>query len=301
MVDPRKHHFSPVFYLKGWCNADSDSKIIEYSRPHKKVVAKPVSPEATGFTRFLYTLEDAPDDQKQDIEKKYMSPFVDNRGAVALRILIERDGEKLTDDIRSDWTRFIMASQYRVPQKIANMTKELGKRLKNNVDSDPTLYADLQVTHSATPYEWIEKNHPNLVRDAATKAAIGSIESQRVGDIMVNMKWSTFDLRNSKHEMLTSDAPLLRTTGLIERNCLIAFPLSPRFLFVATHDRKVEATFLACGETAIVRWINDNIVRGAAHYVYGRTRSHLLFIEKRLCRPGTLGPIIPPYWLPSPR
>lgn len=103
MGDPKKHHFSPVFYLKGWCNADS--KIVEYSRPYKKVVAKLVSPEATGFKSFLYTLEDAPDQQKQDIEKMYVAPLVDNRGAVALKILIERDGDKLTDDIRGDWAR----------------------------------------------------------------------------------------------------------------------------------------------------------------------------------------------------
>lgn len=175
------------------------------------------------------------------------------------------------------------------------MTEVLGEKLRTNMNSDPKLYAALQVGDPATSYEWIAKNHPHLVPDAAKKAAIESIENREIGDIIVNMKWSTFDLRNSRHEMLTSDAPLLRTTGLIERNCLIAFPLSPRFLFIATNDRKVEAALLACGETAIVRWVNDNIVRGAARYVYGRTGSHLVFVEKRLCLPGTLGPIIPPY------
>jgi len=66
-------------------------------------------------------------------------------------------------------------------------------------------------------------------------------------------------------------------------------------LFVATHDRKAEAALLACDETAIVKWVNDNIVRGAAEYVYGKTAGHLKFIEKRLRLPGTPGPIIRPY------
>jgi Protein of unknown function (DUF4238) len=103
MADPKKHHFSPVFYLKGWC--DTNSKIVEYSRPYKRVVGKCVSPEYTGFKELLYTLDGVPEEQKQDLEKKYMS-LVDGRGATALNVLIQRDGDKLTDDIRADWTRF---------------------------------------------------------------------------------------------------------------------------------------------------------------------------------------------------
>jgi len=214
---------------------------------------------------------------------------------MALKILIDRDGDKLTDDVRSDWTRFLLASEYRGPQKIASMAEIFAARLKENLNSDPRNYAAIKGSEAATPYEWIEKNEPHLVQDAARHAAIGSIESQKAGDIIFNMKWSTFDLGNSKHELLTSDAPLLRTTGLIKPDSLIAFPLNPRFLFVATHDRKEEAALLSCGESAIVKWVNDNIVRGAAQYVFAKTAGHLRFIENRLGLPGTLGPIIPPY------
>ena len=47
--------------------------------------------------------------------------------------------------------------------------------------------------------------------------------------------------------------------------------------------------------TAIVNWVNDNIVRAAARYVNGKTASQLLFIENRPCLPGSLGPIVPSY------
>jgi hypothetical protein len=100
MADPKDHHFSPVCYLNGWRNADG--KIGEYSRPYKKVVAKPVSPAATGFKRSLYSLEGVPLEKRQDIEKNYMAPFVDERGAAALSVLIDRDNSKLTDDVRSN-------------------------------------------------------------------------------------------------------------------------------------------------------------------------------------------------------
>jgi hypothetical protein len=293
MNDPKKHHFSPVFYLKGWCNPES--KVVEYSRPYGKVAVRTVSPSATGFRYSLYTLEGAPEDQKQVIEKEYMAPAVDNRAAVALKILIDQDGGGLTDEVRIDWTRFLMASLLRRPRAINEEIEIFTNVLKNNL-SDMVAYESVKKEGDPpTPFEWIQKYHSNLAGDTAKKAIIFSIENQTLGDIIVNMRWTTFDLSRSTHELLTSDSPNLRTTGLKDKNCLIAFPLSPRFLFIATHDRKAVSALLACGETAIVRWVNDLIVRAAERYVYGRTDSHLRFVEKRLCLPGTLGPIIPPY------
>jgi hypothetical protein len=293
MSDPKKHHFSPVFYLKGWCNPES--KVVEYSRPYREVVARTVSPSATGFKHFLYTLESAPEDQKQVIEKDHMAPAVDNRAAVALEILMHQDGGELTDEVRNDWTRFLMASLLRRPQAINDEVAIYTNVLKENL-TDVTAYESLKKEGDLpTPFEWIQKYYPYLASDYAKKALTHSIENPILEDIIVNMQWATFDLSKSKHGLLTSDSPNLRTTGLNDNNCLIAFPLSPRVLFIATHDRKAESALLACGETAIVRWVNDNIVRAAERYVYGRTNSHLRFVEKRLRLPGTLGPIIPPY------
>ena len=73
MADPKKHHFSPVFYLKGWCN--TNSKIIEYSRPHRRVVAKAVSPEYTGFKRLLYTLEGVPRNKNKTLRRMALLNF----------------------------------------------------------------------------------------------------------------------------------------------------------------------------------------------------------------------------------
>jgi hypothetical protein len=292
MADPKKHHFSPVFYLKGWC--DTNSKIIEYSRPYKGTVGKCVSPDYTGFKELLYTLDGVPEEQKQDIEKKYMS-LVDGRGATALNVLIQRDADKLTDNVRADWTRFLLACQYRGPDKIASMEEAFAERLKEDLNADPKNYATIKGSEVATPYEWIEKHASHLVHDAARHAAVGSIESQKAADIMINMEWYTFDLGNSKHELLTSDAPFLRTTGLAKSNCLIALPLNPQFLFIATHAKNTEDALRSKSATDIVAWVNDNIVRAASKYVYGRTISHLRFIENRLCLPGTLGPIVPLY------
>jgi Protein of unknown function (DUF4238) len=284
MVDPKKHHFSPVFYLKG--RGDANSKVVEYSRPHDKVVWRRVSPEGTGFKPFLYTLEGAPEDRKQEIEKKYMAEIVDNRGALALKVLIARNQAKLTEKLRNDWTRFLIASLYRRPQAVNNVIDTFGDVLRKNLSEDLERYESLKEKGDPpTPFEWIEKHDPHFRSDAGKRVMVSSIENQGIGDIIINMRWSTFDLAGSKHELLTSDAPHLRFYRLKDKRCVIVFPLSPRFLFIATHDRKAESVLLAQGASAIARWVIDNIVRIAERYVYGRTESHLLFVEKRLCLP----------------
>jgi hypothetical protein len=58
--DPKKHHFSPVFYLRGWCD-NTTGKLIQYSRPYREVIAEPRFTE-TGFKPFLYTMEGLPDE-----------------------------------------------------------------------------------------------------------------------------------------------------------------------------------------------------------------------------------------------
>lgn len=75
MGNPKKHHFNPVFYLREWCD-DTTGQLIEYSRPYRNVIAEPRYPTATGYERFLYTMEGLPDDQKQTIEKNYMARWL---------------------------------------------------------------------------------------------------------------------------------------------------------------------------------------------------------------------------------
>jgi hypothetical protein len=135
-----------------------------------------------------------------------------------------------------------------------------------------------------TAYEWLEKNFPHLITDRGKQAVIAGIEHQGMGDIIINMKWSTLDMSKSRHELLTSDMPHLRYYGLKDQRCTILFPLNPTKLFIATHDRKTEATLLSKSQTEVVQSINDQLARLAERYVYGRTESHLRFVESRLGR-----------------
>ena len=283
--DPKKHHFSPAFYLSGWCG--TNEQLVEYCRPYRQVVAKRRYPTAAGFKPFLYTLEGVIEEQKQIIEKNYMSPIVDNRAAIALQVLINHDPSSLTEEARCDWTRFLMAGLVRNPKALAESLTEFKSILKENLSNDAEVYAsERREGDPSTLYEWVMKNHAAEVNDIGKKLLVSSIENESMGSIIINMQWSVLDLSISLHELLTSDAPHLRFYGLKDNRCLIAFPLTSKLLFVATHDRKAEFSLLALGNTTIVIFINDNIVRIADRYVYATHDRHLPFIEKRLRIPS---------------
>lgn len=283
MADPWKHHFSPVFYLRGWCN--SNNTVVEYSRPHQKVVARNVPPTATGYKAFLYTLEGQRDDKKQSIEKDYMAPIVDDPAARALRILIGGDREALTEKMRTAWTRFVMASVLRPPQAMSEIADRFKDVLQHNLLDDAVAYESMKEANDPpTAFEWLERNHPHYVKDAAKQMVVRAVEHEGIGNIIINMQWSTLDLSASRHELLTADMPHIRFYGVKDAKCTILFPLNPEKVFIATHDRKSEAVLLRRNPTEVVRWLNDNLVRVAEGYVYGRTKAHLQFVENRLGR-----------------
>ncbi|MGH9806499.1 MAG: DUF4238 domain-containing protein, partial [Terriglobia bacterium] len=239
MAEPIKHHFSPVFYLRGWCDSTT-GKLIEYSRPYEDVIARPVHPAATGYARSLYTMEGLPDDQKQTIEKDYMAAKVDDPAAKALRVLLGTNTNALTEEMRRAWTRFLLVSLHRRPAAVAEIGDTFRAVLRQNLLADTSYESDKQEGDPSTRFEWMEKHHPHLIDDAAKEMVVRATENQNIGNVIINMQWSTLDMSASRHELLTGDMPHLRFGGLKDPKCAIVFPLSPKKLFIATHDRRVE-------------------------------------------------------------
>jgi hypothetical protein len=230
-------------------------------------------------------MEGLPDDQKQTIEKDYMAPLVDDPAARALRVLLGTDTSALTEALRGAWTRFLIASLHRRPGSVAEIGDTFKGVLRKNLLADTSYEAEKQEGDPPTRFEWMEKHHPHLIDDAAKEMVVRATENERIGNIIINMKWTTLDMSASRHELLTGDMPHLRLHGLKHPKCAILFPLSPTKVFIATHDHSVEHNINHRNKTEVVRWINDNVVRTAERFVYARTRDQLRFVEKRLRLP----------------
>ena len=283
MTEPIKHHFSPVFYLRGWCDS-ATGQLIQYSRPYRDVIAEPRSPKATGFEPFLYTMNGVPEHQKQTIEKDYMAAKVDDPAARALRVLLGTNTSALTEELRAAWTRFMLAALHRWPAAVAEIGDTFRGVLRQNLIADTSYETTREEDDPATAYEWLEKHHPHLIDDAAKEMVVRATENDRIGNIIINMQWSTLDMSASRHELLTGDMPYLRYYGLKDPRCTILFPLTPTKLFIATHDRKAEHNINRRDKTEVVRSVNDEVARIAERFVYGRTTGHLRFVANRLGR-----------------
>jgi hypothetical protein len=266
--------------LSGGC--DSTGQLIAYSRPYKNVIAKPVHPAGTGYKPFLYTMEGLPDDQKQTIEKDYLAPKMDDLAAKALRVLLGTNTSALTEALQEAWTRFMFASPLRRPAGVAEIGEAFKSTLRHNLFADSYDESDKQVGDPQTRFEWMQKHHPHLTDNAAKVMVVRAIESEGIGNIIINMQWSRLDMSASRHELLTGDMPHLRYYGLKDPRCTILFPLTPTKLFIATHDRKAENNINRRNKTEVVMSVNDEVARIAERFVYGRTASHLRFVANRL-------------------
>ena len=283
MNDPKKHHFSPRFYLSGWYDSTT-GRLIAYSRPYKDLIAEPKYPAATGYEPFLYTMEGLPDGQRQTIEKNYMAAKVDDPAAKALRVLLSTDTSGLTETLREAWTRFIVASLYRRPAAVAEIGETFKSTIRQNLLANSLCGSDMQEDDPLSLFEWMQEHHPHVIGDAAKEMVVRAIENEGIGNIIINMQWSTLDMSASRHELLTGDMPHLRYYGLKDPRCTILFPLTPTKLFIATHDRKAEHKINRLNKTEVVKSVNDEVARIAERFVYGRTTSHHRFVANRLGR-----------------
>lgn len=281
MSEPINHHYLPVFYLRGWCGADG--RLIRFHKPHTTLIASPIAPRATAYEPFLYSLEGCPEPLRQDIEKRYFSALVDKPASLGIKVLISREKEKLTPELRTAWTRFLMAMRLRTPEMVKKISEVALRHLEDNLARDPEGYSAIRKAHDPpTAIEWMQKHSAPILENIGKLFLPGLIENEKIGNALINMKWATVDLSTSKHDLLTSDRPYIQTVGLSDQACVIGLPLTPRLLFVATHHDERRQEMLAHGMTRIAGAVNSHVVSQAVRHVYGASSSQLRFIEKRV-------------------
>jgi len=281
MSEPDKHHYLPVFYLKQWIG--KDGKVARYHRPYQAVVAEPIAPKNTGYERGLYRLDDHEPHLSNVIEKSFMAPVVDDPAAKALCVLLQSNPAKLTPELRVAWTRFIMSLHVRTPDKVEQITQQAAQHLRRSFLSVPEEYEAVRAeTDPPTLLEWVEQNTPALLSNAGKKILPDIIAHKEIGDEIINMHWMIARTTENFPDVLTCDHPVIMSHGISDNKCLIALPLSPRFIFFATRNQATLDRIEAHEIIKITKIVNENIVNQARQSVYGANSLHLRFVENRL-------------------
>ena len=279
---PNKHHYLPVFYLARWTG--ETGRLIRYYRPHQAVVASPITPLNTGFEDGLYSLDGVAPEQRQVVETQFMAPGVDSPAAVTLKKMLSGGLRDLTGDERVEFTRFVLSLEHRGPQSLREMEALAGDVIRQNLDvADDEEYRKLRKPEDPeTLHEWATENFPEMLANSHKRWLPRIIDNTDVGQHVVNMPWAVINVSGSKHSLLTADRPLYRELGLDNPQAIWALPLSPTHLFAAANTEQTLRSLAAAKPDAVVRFMNDALMRYAVHFAYGDSPRHLAFVERRL-------------------
>ncbi len=282
MTEAKKHHFLPVFYLKQWAGADH--RLVEFKRPYAATV-KPrrTHPQGTGWIDKLYALEGVAGEAAVEFETQFLSP-VDSRAAEALAVMRGETPDDFTPEQRMAWASFICSLLARMPDDIA--------KLKKYVRSDwlitiPGLIEAYQQNKAPsdpdTIQEYIARTTDPLFEEGAMAVGRRVMAHEGVTRGIAGMGWSILSVEQAKHELLTSDRPVLYTDLFGHKDSHLAMPIGPRHIFFAAKERRfVEQIKGENSQDGLVAKMNQFIVENANSYVYGSTDAQLRYVQNRM-------------------
>lgn len=272
MPEREKHHYIPVFYLKQWTGPDG--RLCQFSRPYDVVKPKRVHPDATGYVRGLYAIEDLDPEVTNVIETKLLKP-ADGLAALALHDLVNGRPFTRPGPMRTSWSRFVLSLLIRYPEAIAQMKRQLRENVEKMYfltkrAADPDSFAEYEATHGTKE---LSRLHGKLVLDL--------IQDSRMGRLIFSMHWAVIGFRQHQHALLTSDRPLSSNPFRICANHL-CLPISSNYVFAASETEAGLEELRSIEPDYIMQGMNDLTARRAQAYVYATDDSQLRFVENRL-------------------
>jgi hypothetical protein len=280
--DPKgqKHHYIPVFYLKQWMGPKET--VCEFSRPRNRVKTRHVHPDGTGYVRGLYAIDDLDPNVVNAIENMFLKPS-DGTAAEALHCLLREEPFTHPARMRHAWTRFLLSLLLRYPEAIGQMKKQLRENVErmyidHRKPEEPETFAEYEATLGTNE---LARLHGKLMMDL--------MQDSKMGRLIFGMNWGVVAFTNCKHELLTSDRPIVSNKFPISANHM-CFPISPTTLFFAGATEHAEREFRRLDPGKIMKVMNEFVASRARTYVWGRDASQLRFVENRLGRIGSPEP-----------
>lgn len=270
------HHYIPVFYLKQWTKG---GRLVEFSRQYGgKVKTRPTSPTGTGYEPGLYRLSGLPDDQAEEIEKRFFGQ-VDNMANEALQIHLGSWGaRKWNPKHIPAWSTFLTSLLFRVPEHV--------KRARTLLEDH---WLDGYEEHKAT-YEKLagseKKDMLTFVIDSSTKYTMKLAESmirdETVRPHIEGMRWTVLDLKDSGIPLFASDRPVAISGALLEPTGYVTLPISPTKVFLACNTEQQEDRLLSLSALKLANDLNRHTVRRAVKYAWSASRDRLAYVDDNL-------------------
>jgi hypothetical protein len=232
-------HYVSKFLLPPWA---TDGQMVSYSwDPHRKAVREDTRAGLNKHCaiRGLNNLRPVGDNEERSVED-YFTQEIDTPAAVAHRTMLKSGIRALTPTDCQAWARFIVALPVRSPETLLNAAPVEAERALRDVENIGWGSREDHAVANGRIRRDAGKHRHNLPRLVARGLSRDPDKLNRV----LEMKWSIS--RWERRAILIGDRPLItqqRTRlpwgiPLDDPQCLIALPISPDAVFVATFDLK---------------------------------------------------------------
>lgn len=279
--NPKRHHYLPEFYQRRWTNEDGILTVYRRNRSGLEIKHKP--PSAIGYGKELYSVRSEQNpERRQELERVFMSA-VDNFAAKALNEMELTGSPPTSPELRNGWARFIMRLINGSPRRVEHFRAEMKqheavvlREIEESYDEkrkadDPPTFAD-----------FVKIMDQKIVDRSLARLIQGLVDSPRIGSALIRMEWALITLPCGTLDLLSSDVPVMRSSGLGDKDGFAMMPVGPRKIFLAAHRSDVIQSFATQKTKALVRALNDAIVLQAEHFVISTGERQTLFIERRL-------------------
>lgn len=273
------HHYVPQFLLQPWAVGTPDGRLEAFRVDLPDIPSKRLKPRATGFEPDLYALTKpvVAGMEQQAIEKNLLR-IVDNSGAIARRKLDLEGLQNLTSQQRIDWVRFLMSLRVRRPRIVERLRREGSEMLRKHLAADPHEYDSMRKDgDEPTLEEWAEARFPGIVENIGLSMFSKFVVNPKIGNKILNSRWSIFDITQSAREFLLADDPLIFVGDIDQPNLILALPITPTKLFMIT-KRVVNRL----DQKIFIELINGQSVLNASVRLYARDAKPRRFILNRM-------------------
>jgi hypothetical protein len=282
MSDPKKQHYVPKFYLKGFCRY---GKLWMYDRDRGNLVQ--LRPETVGIAKDLYTFADEED--RRDVSAERVLSRIENAAAPIIRRI--EDGQRITLDEKCELALFVGLMRYRVPDfeqehKEFNDTvvKAIRKEMFPSVEAVEAQLArqgDRTDTESARNiFEMIRDESYDVVTNKPYYIAQMLHLGLATGEELATMEW-LFVRAPQNSAFITSDDPFLimpprdydpetspRGVGIVTPGVYKGIPLTQK-VYLCIQDRGLKMEEWQA-DRRVVRMINQDTARSHRRFLFGR-------------------------------
>lgn len=266
-----------------WAVVDGD--VTEFRRPRDVLILKRRHPSATGFIENLYSDSSKSDPVEQQALEMVFMQKVDAKASLA-HTHLETHRTKPSDPIiRDAWARFLMSLMHRSPERVKYLTNKVRDYEANTLNPDlAERYEAIRGPDDPETYEeWLKRTGP-ITPELTVKLLRLLIDSNRIGETLVQMHWRVIELSNPRFGFLTGDHPITISNGLGHRRGFVALAISPTQLFLAAHDMKVINSFTSQRANGIEQAFNDACVCQSRHVIIGANDLQKTFVERRFLK-----------------